>query len=311
MRDDLAQHYGLVSRPMDSGRQIVRWSIPGYVFVINILVLAALWAAVLEGRSLFPAIAAIGGAGVVAVAVGGVPVGFLIYQLYYFRYKAYGGLPPFRFYRRDRGARILAEYRRLGGSDEVLAWVDGEPDPHHITQRLAVNPRLKRVALVLLRPTQHLAGCQYHKQILRSQPINCRECRRLYSKRFALNWTTVQSLIDYASASEERAWIKSEYTVGSDLYHALGAARTALMSSVFVGVGYFGTIYASIHPEMTPIRLIRDNMADRAIYVLLGWLVVTASLWLVLTRSRDNVNANFQPRVAAGLAFVSKDLHPG
>lgn len=292
---------------MDSSRQLIRWSIPGYVLLLNLSILFSLWLAVVEGRSFFDEVKAIGGGGAALIALSGLPLGFIVYQVYYHRYKAYGGIPPFRFYRQDRGIAFLYAFKDLRGSMDVLRWVDGHSGPAHIDKRMADRVTYTRFLRILLRPEFHLPDCKGSPKT--KLPINCKPCRKAYKDSFVLNWTSTQSLIDYASATADRAWVKGEYTVGSDLYHALGAARTSLSVSVPLA-GYVAILHGYLVPRYALRALADEGLLPRAVAVFIVWLLSTAALWFVFRKSRDNVDINYRSRLAAALAFVSRDLHP-
>src|SRR5215217_5779295 len=93
---------------MDSARQVIRWSMPGWVFLF--------WLAVFQFIQNICVFSSVGTAmehsalsqlttGAAAVLIGsGVPLGFMIYQLYY---HAYDHWMPLSLAPQDRGGDIL------------------------------------------------------------------------------------------------------------------------------------------------------------------------------------------------------------
>lgn len=131
---------------MDSARQALRWSIPGLIFVLELVTFAAVWQ-LTSGGNPTDMIDGIKPATALATILAGIPIGFLLYQLYYRNYRPYGhsvllflrypleirhGLrharPYWSFVRRDRGADILRRYYELGGHPNLIrrAW----PEDH-------------------------------------------------------------------------------------------------------------------------------------------------------------------------------------
>jgi hypothetical protein len=102
-----------------------------------------------------------------------------------------------------------------------------------------------------------------------------KQARDFYELRWRTNWDLVVALIEAAAEYPDTASIKFEYTTLSDLYHALGACRTAcslaFSISAITTIAY--VVIAGGH---------------------LGWLAVTISLsfvmclglWLLLNHSR-------------------------
>ncbi|HEY0606682.1 MAG TPA: hypothetical protein VGD58_27425 [Herpetosiphonaceae bacterium] len=93
---------------MDPARQVIRWSIPGWIFlfmaVLFQVITALIWGYTpgsLIASEMFKSISTAIAALIVAI---GVPIGFIIYQCYY---AIYGNILPFHFVNRDRGADLL------------------------------------------------------------------------------------------------------------------------------------------------------------------------------------------------------------
>lgn len=74
---------------MDNARQVVRWSIPGFVLVLELVGFAAAFR-LAEGADPLDVIAGFDTTGAVIGLLAGVPTGFLLYQLYFRNYKPFG-----------------------------------------------------------------------------------------------------------------------------------------------------------------------------------------------------------------------------
>lgn len=115
---------------MDGTRQAVRWSIPGFIFVLEVCILQGFWL-VIVGHDPYSVVHSVSTSLTLAVVFAGVPLGSLLYQLYYRNYKPSGRsmLLVLRyihvlllgrnaingkwfFVRRDRGAEILHQYHQ-------------------------------------------------------------------------------------------------------------------------------------------------------------------------------------------------------
>lgn len=290
---------------MDSARQIIRWSLPGLVLIVNLFALHALWTFLVYRRPPWSFIDSTTTPAVVAIIAGGLPVGFLLYQLYYHNYRPVGG---FRFltgtvvvplfFRRDRGGDMLRRFRENHGNFEVIAWVDARIVDRNAFETQTEGVVLKRRFGFFLQPEIHLCS-----NSSASAAIRCQQCIKAYSSRSENNWTLFQSLLDYCSAADERRWLKSEYTSGSDLYHGLGSARSAVLVSLYVSCGY----------ELVRLTTSLNGVPPSGWFVALAVLLSFGTVFLeyyLLSRCRDELSRNYETRTAVALAFVSRDLHP-
>ena len=300
---------------MDSTRQIIRWSLPGLVFVLDALVVHGLWIGIIGHRSPWDFINQATAPALVAVVAGGLPGGFLLYQLYFHSYRPVGGIPHIGrvrfplFYRRDRGGSVLRAYREHGGRDALVNWVDYVGSGRESLDERTADPNLKREWLIFMRPSQHLDSSipsSLPHDVVQKQ-WKCQECIRIYEKRFYENWTLLQSMIDYCSGPDVRRWIKTEYTSGSDLYHCLGASRTAACLAAAVAILY----NAALRPLMG-LGAIPSLFTVPWQYF---WLFLILAFFIfgqlvVLWTCRDQLVRSYEDRIAVALAFVSKDLNP-
>lgn len=223
---------------MDSARQLIRWSLPGLVLVLNLLIVHGLWVSFFNHQAPWNFITQANSPALIAIVAGGLPGGYLLYQFYF---HGYGPVGPWSkkwvlFFRRDRGAFILSRYlEKYGGERSLVDWVDAKSHPEHFETRLG-HPKYKRVLHYWLRLANHVPSASAHPT--GSDPHRCPECIRLYKDRWHQNWTLFQSVLDYCASKGNRAWIKQEYTSGSDLYHGLGASRTAVWLSALIALLY-------------------------------------------------------------------------
>jgi hypothetical protein len=258
---------------MDAARQVVRFSIPGSVLVLFGLLLYIIMRAC-QGvpgdqtlERLTENVAPL--AGVLAT----IPIGFVIYQLYYATYGPIIRLLPWRWdgrlVRLDRGSQVLRQLpkrqqRALGdifGRSLDLSKPYARVPPSgrwHLVRRLQRQLRLLRLT---------------DEWEQRYPDLGRRE--KAYAKRWHENWDVLRSALDIAGSRPETAAFKHEYTTLSDLYHALGAAKTA------ASVAFWGVVVLNvIHPGR-----IADNLLG-SIGGFVAISVLTVALVAVLHRTR-------------------------
>ncbi len=207
---------------MDSARQVIRWSMPGWVFLFwlgvfqiiqNIFLVGSISAA-LEYSALSQL-----STGAAAIVIGsGVPLGFLIYQLYY---HAYDQWMPLSLAPQDRGGDIirclpsdvqtkLRAYEPMLDTDEMC-----EPSAIPLLP-LIFGPDLPR---------------------LKAQFRN-RAGKKHYRKNRQVNFEVVRFYLTVISTELKSESFRQEYTNLSDIYHAIGASRMALICSFVMYVSY-------------------------------------------------------------------------
>lgn len=99
-------------------------------------------------------------------------------------------------------------------------------------------------------------------------------------------------MLDYTSGFQNAGVIKNEYTSGSDIYHALGAARTGIVGAWYASLGYLVLV------AQPPILIGLTGG------VLVSVLAFTQ--YKVLSSARRQAFDNLVARVAAGLALFSR-----
>lgn len=309
---------------MDAARQTLRWSVPGSVFILLAYCIQLGLHLASSDIDSFPGVKNAGMA--VLTILAGIPIGFLLYQVYYSSYSPTGwsilhGL--FRkphFVRFNRGADILQRYFNQGGSEAFLKFVSesdavarassrrGAPEKQpyaKVFRPLPLNGfRSLRIAdgSLISCTFQNCrcsasCFCRTHVGIPPDDFTGCRCARDQYARYFRQDWGLVQCCLDVTDTFKTGAGIKSEYTTGSDLYHAMGSVRLAVSMAVF-GTAAYNFAYHRDDLIRTP--------CSAAIFA--GILVfVYAALWLRLTKARRRTLRNFDARTSAALAWFSRN----
>jgi hypothetical protein len=281
---------------MDTARQVLRFSIPGAVLLLNGIV-GFLIMRRLQGvpyseslglmRQNFATLV-----GVLAV----VPVGYLTYQVYH---AVYGPTvrPPLRrwngrYVRLDRGSQVL---HHLGDPRrralELLFGVTLDFSKPHGRVR---TPKHR------LRHPYKWAASRVKMLELTSEwhAIPTAEREQQYRERWYANWDVLRAVLDIAGANPSTAQVKSEYVALSDLYHSLGATRVAVTFS------WFGTVaIIASHPDK-----VHEHLAGTvAGLVLLTIVTALLSYILFLARRRTWLSAASSLRLGLHWLFTQ---HP-
>lgn len=315
---------------MDNARQVVRWSIPGLVLVLELAAFAAALR-LAEGHDPLGVAEAVNTTAAMLTLLAGVPLGFLLYQLYFRNYRPFGysvllilrhalavpveflrgirgkqswedarkrAVQRFVFVRTDRGAEILIAYLQRGGRPELVAhvWPHEHPSFRDIKSSIETVTEEEQqsfgtflgnsFAVLKLRLREH-TGCE-----VAWNATICDSCRKDYQDRFIRHWSIVVSMLDFTSGFQNAGVIKNEYTSGSDIYHALGAARTGIVGAWYASLGYL--ILVAQPPLLVGLT---------------GGLLISAlafTQYKVLSSARRQAFENLVARVAAGLALFSR-----
>jgi hypothetical protein len=259
---------------MNTARQVVRWTIPGAVFFL-MLGIFQLATSFLDGRSL--AFLVRGGllqeiqvVDALLLVVAGLPVGFLIYQIYHLQYGSIAR--PGHIVSRDRGAEVLSSLpddavRQLVERAGLL-WAVAE-QPLEVRRCLLGNES----GFGTYDPTRQMASRQLRSLVLRLEPksLRTKAGRKAYRFRQRTNWHLVLLLMDIASMERGFTQIRDEYTGTSDIFHSLGATRAAVLMAYTVYVPY----RLLFHAGLTMPQLL---VSIAAVTMLTGALV--AALWM-------------------------------
>jgi hypothetical protein len=181
----------------------------------------------------------------------------------------------------DRGAQILS---RLP-SDQL----------HRIEATFGVELHLEPI----LRQATSWVGSRAHAYELRPEFIEAAKEKGkspydLYRRRWQLNWNVVRALVEISDASDVGGAIKSEYTILSDLYHALGACRTGVQIAWIVSSG------ASVG------YVIAGGSIRGMGLTLLITLVITLAMFWVFHRTRGSTWSSAQAAMTLGLTGLFK-----
>jgi len=193
---------------MDTARQVIRWSIPGWVFLFMLALLQILtWLG--EGRPVGSIIEIgipfITPGAVAMVVTAGVPLGFILYQVYY---SWYGAVLPFCFVNRDRGAEILLALPQ--SVRDMLASIEG--------QALDLEDMSDCIGPYFM---------PYPFRRLKSEYRNTAGKTR-FAEKVHHNWDLIRFWLHRICFINKTELLRSEVITLSDIYHAVGAARAAL-----------------------------------------------------------------------------------
>lgn len=281
---------------MGTARQIVRWSIPGTVF-IAVAILSSFILAVSSGYTVADLLTStlvrmIDTGFVLLVAISGVPVGFLIYQLYYSRQSKGIVFPPLPFIPRlpfvkaDPGSKFFGvlpgghheHCKRVLGELPII-WDLKEVNPFASVPVLKYVPLINDITLLRLQgrrgdgnPTSETAS---RARFLASPPTQGCALHDFTSYR-ERNRHLFKSYMAHVSASYQAPDLKEEYTTLLDLYHAMGACR---MAAVLAGLATVGGSLLAYFTESLP------GLQNPTVGIVLIVLFV-ATLFLVLSSTR-------------------------
>jgi hypothetical protein len=267
---------------MDTARQVLRFSIPGSILLLHGIVCYFIYRRC-QGVTFVEASNALREniAGVVAI-LATIPIGFVVYQGYYF---TYGPILRFwprqwkgNFVRADRGWPILSslETQQVEALEAIFN-VDIELSPPYdvveAPEHWYRSPRQKvKHWLRLLELKGELKELPLEAVAADGQKIKPRE--KAYTDRWYSNWDVLRSILDIAGSIPESSQIKAEYTTLSDLYHSLGAARTAVVGGwtlvAILAVTHFGRV------EHNLLRSVAGFAAMTAVTVLLYFVLHSA-----------------------------------
>lgn len=235
---------------MDSARQVIRWSMPGWVFLFwlaafqliqNICVFGSV-AAAMEHSALSQLTT-----GAAAILIGsGVPLGFLIYQLYY---HAYDHWMPLSLAPQDRGGDILrclpCDVQTKLKTYEPSLDIDEMCEPSSIALLpIIFGPRLPRL-----------------KANFRN-----RSGKSSYRKNRQVNFEVIRFYLNVISTEVKSDNFRQEYTNLSDIYNAIGASRIALICSSILYVFY--NFFSPVHLHALSARYMYPLIINGAIFIL-------------------------------------------
>jgi hypothetical protein len=247
---------------MESARQVIRWTIPGWLFVLLLFVFDGVrlllrlrpvfWEAVEANMNL-----------TVAFVAAGLPIGFLIYQVYFWEYWVFPFPTMFGLGQpRDRGKDILRDV------------VDMD------LEQMAGNGR------ALDRETPDVATKWWGTSFLQVGGIKDPKIM----KRYRHNWL-LQNFVWRKTLIENDAESLDETAVHySDIYHSLGASRWSLVLAFFLHTSAYIYIELVMHPLLAqPL-----DVLDWRIVPIINFVLLALLFWMLTSARYDTLETLVQ-----------------
>jgi hypothetical protein len=260
---------------MDTARQILRFSIPGSVLLLHALGCYFLFRGC-QGVSFAEASEPVTeNIGALVAILATVPIGFVVYQAYYLSYTPVVRLWPLewggRIVRADRGWQILRGFdpAQIETLEKIFGDTIEVDEPHDFVPRC--GPWYRHP----VHKVKRMLGLLEIKGQLTEVTMDKRERQKEYEHRWFFNWDVLRAILDISASVSGSTQIKSEYTTLSDIYHALGATRTAIA---------WGWVIAMV-VALSHRGRIEDGLLGSALGLIVT-LAVTLALYLVLHTSR-------------------------
>ena len=260
---------------MDTSRQVLRWSIPGWVFVFLLIVFAWVLLRVtgtVNFQVLLSSVATqkYGVESAALLAAAGIPLGFIIYQIYFFMY---GTVLPFYLVNIDRGIDIF----RVPGRETLNpTTIDIHPET---LKRITIDIG---VALDVEEMTEEFRIRLLHAPLHRLKREHRNPAgKRKYEARLQNHWEIVRYYLTRISANPKSSDISKEFTTLSDIYHSLGASRIAVLLAYLASITYVALRCLGDANSIWRLHLARTGQGILYITLIFGFLNS------VLTRNRD------------------------
>jgi hypothetical protein len=314
---------------MDAARQVLRFSIPGSAFLL-LTYLFLIGGRLIEDDTLAGVAAAVdGNVAAVAVILASIPVGFILYQFYYLSVQPFVRVLFLTFERRwpriDRGARVFAalgleeleavtrlfgvafvveaEHQsgvegragrkragslirrssRRGPSATLNAENRGTVDAPGVLEWLGVQ----KLSPEFLKPWPDIDPKKPHASESYAKAAD------VYEDRWRTNWDVLRALLDAAEDFPGGPQLRGEYGLLSDVYHALGACRTACTAAWLASSGVVVTYLLTDH----------RNGVLRGLAAIGASGVVALALWLVLNQTRRQTWKSAERSLTYGLRY--------
>jgi hypothetical protein len=264
---------------VDGPRQIVRWSIPGSVFILLLGTWRLLETLILNHSFQVEKLPAADNTAVGAAfaLITAIPLGFIIYQVYHYRYVRGRMFLLRSVVLKDRGADIL---RALPEETLVL-----------LTRMMRVNPILfpmcERRKLTPFGPYALVLMKQYRT----------RSGRRLYQEARQTNWNIVRSYLDIVCMKTDSTVVKTEYTSISDIYHAQGATRISIIAAWVAHFGY------SVFQNLGHF----DEQSFAKVGALIVITLLSFVLWVIITEVRAGTYTTMHSTLRNSIVWLAHD----
>jgi len=246
---------------MDSARQVIRWAIPGWLMICFVSLFISIRNLLVEG-SLTKAMERIQitPASVAVLAGISIPLGYVIFQLYYFFYLRFF---PFRFVSVDRGWLVLSSIpninsylKRKGGCIFIQPFKYRRvwPDVDKLKSKTPKSKFLKILIMILRLFWDPLrAKSRNRKNVLELEPT-MRNIARIYREHWQLAQIVwFESLKEHLSTKE---YLQQDLRTTFDIFHSIGASRWALEIALTFYLVYELTIHGGKTILTTPEYLI-------------------------------------------------------
>jgi hypothetical protein len=274
---------------------VVRWTIPGAILVLTVGLCQLIFLAAVGVSKGHGIEVDVGGAQAVLAFFAGIPLGFLVFQLYFWLWdsvtpRIFFLTPPI-----DRGAYLVGAIdpadRRLLAPEVARAIGDVFGVANRDIEACLRRKAPTRVSLV---ESLRLWRPQHARERLRE-----RIRREGYAARRRVHWSIAKYLINYVAGGQAGKVLRAEYMSFNDIYHSLGASMTALV---------IGTSSFVVYKGIADWRFVAHHRGPA-----LGAVVVIAAglwtTWKVLKYTRLRTHQLLLDGLAVGIrsALVSRE----
>lgn len=263
--------------------KVVRWSAPGAVLILSTLLVVAV-GRLLLWQSLWPVanahpprFVAIDPVGVALLVTATVPIGFLLYQVYFYLHSRGSGL-IFQFVHQDIGAKVLLD-DNAGAKTEKSEWIAAVRQGIYIRSPrggacLPLTSGIKTLWLENRTSGQPLSGTRKDRRLAVAQYQRCLEA----------NWQVLETRIYTQAVVDDTARERIFANVDrlADIYHTLGASKLALGAGWLGGVAWLAGSAALDSTDYDGARAVLITAVGTA----LALLVVLVLALVVLHNNR-------------------------
>lgn len=232
-----------------AGKQLIRLGIPGSLLIIWGVVCYEAYRLCQGAPILDSTLTVRESVGALVAILATIPIGFLVYQIYYAIHGPLIRPWPFawrgRLVRVDRGYHVL--HRLQSQQVSALGTIfDVNLDVSKAHQRVPDPGSLLRHPWRKFQHWIRLAELreEWKAQVLDADPDA--DLGRTYSERWHDNWDVLRTIVDVAAEIPGSGELKKEYSDLADVYHGLGATRLAIrlgwLAVVCLGLSHLGRI---------------------------------------------------------------------
>jgi hypothetical protein len=171
----------------------------------------------------------ISGPAAALIVASGIPIGFILYQIYFAFYGEV--LPLLDVVAADRGAEVLASLSEdtIRKITSLSGCVPDYNDMYYTVKPRDQLPSVERDTLRSIYKASWRIFCFLFPSTLRLQKDFRNKAGRLrYKRRRIANLSLARAYLDQISSTIKSDHVEISYTSLSDIYHSLGACRTSL-----------------------------------------------------------------------------------